>query len=140
MASLQERLLDKISPEPNSGCWLWTASLDGKGYPQIQVGTRAAPKVKRGHRLVYEMYRGPIPEGLQLDHLCRVPSCVNPDLLEPVTCAENLRRGNHRRPGTHCHKGHAWSDGHLYISPKGKRHCAICAKDRSRRWARNRRA
>jgi hypothetical protein len=75
------------------GCWLWTASTDPKGYAQFDFRTRNT----RGHRFVYEALVGRIPEGLDLDHLCRVRRCVNPAHLEPVTRAENLRRGYKHR-------------------------------------------
>jgi len=73
-----------------SGCWLWTASLNAGGYGQFasgSIGTRLA------HRWRWEMENGPVPEGLELDHLCRVRHCVNPAHLEPVTRRENLLRG-----------------------------------------------
>ena len=82
--------LSKVSPEPTSGCWLWTGGLEEKGYAVLckpnWKGHRAA------HRFSYETFVGPIPDGLQIDHKCRVRSCVNPDHLEPVTSAENNRR------------------------------------------------
>lgn len=71
--------------DPQTGCWLWQYSVSPQGY--ARWGKTYA------HRRVYEQLRGPIPAGLSLDHLCRVPRCVNPDHLEPVTHAENVRRG-----------------------------------------------
>lgn len=73
------------------GCWIWQGPDNGQGY-----GTLRLPGVRKksyAHRVSYEMLVGPIPEGLYLDHLCRNPPCVNPDHLEPVTHAENVRRG-----------------------------------------------
>src|SRR5688572_16860021 len=72
------------------GCWLWTASRILSGYGQV----RFEGKNQRAHRVAYALVKGPIPEGLVLDHLCRVKHCVNPDHLEAVTQAENLRRGD----------------------------------------------
>lgn len=89
----RERIYQKIIPEPNSGCWLWMGSSWGKGYGNCRVRENGASKVKIAHRVVFEMERGPIPEGKHLDHLCRNPACVNPDHLEPVTLHENLFRG-----------------------------------------------
>lgn len=76
-----------------NGCWIWQRSLNRAGYgawPRRRDSSLA-------HRRMYELHVGPIPEGLHLDHLCRVPSCVNPEHLEPVTNAENSRRGNRTR-------------------------------------------
>lgn len=125
---------DKIMPEPNSGCWLWVGPRIG-GYGAVQVDG----KTKRAHRLVYEAERGPIPQGLVLDHLCRTPACVNPDHLEPVTFAENIRRGvgftaiNHRKLG--CPKGHLYD----YTDIRGGRVCLTCARESKRAWAARRR-
>lgn len=76
-----------------TGCWVWQRAIDRRGYGVIKDGKR----LKRAHRVMYERHRGPIPEGLELDHLCVNPPCVNPDHLEPVTRAENLRRMRERR-------------------------------------------
>lgn len=69
-------------------CWPWTGRRDRKGYGEVYHDGRKA----RAHRVVFESMRGPIPEGMQLDHLCRNKGCVNPAHLEPVTNAENCRR------------------------------------------------
>ena len=135
-----ERLLSHISPEPNSGCWLWIASLDTKGYGQINIGTGGKPKMARSHREMYLSMIGPIPEGLELDHLCRVRCCVNPAHLEPVTHEENYRRGLGGRNGgiamgkikrarTHCPRGHSFADGNeMFQNGRGKRwrYCRSC--------------
>jgi DNA-binding XRE family transcriptional regulator len=81
------RLFTKIQFSRN-GCWLWTGTDDGNGYGLLSV----YDKLARAHRAVYQELVGPIPEGLELDHLCRNPSCVNPAHLEPVTAQENIRR------------------------------------------------
>ena len=130
-------LEDKYIPEPNSGCWLWTSSLDRHGYGQINIkGTS-----KRAHRIVYERLVGPIPAGLVLDHTCRVRSCVNPDHLEPITVSENLRRGispsAHAARQTHCIHGHEFSaeNTRLYTHIKGGtiRICRSCERTRQQR-------
>lgn len=75
--------------EKTDGCWLWTGHMQNAGYGFISI----KGKQYLVHRFMYERYNGAIPEGLVLDHLCRVTTCVNPDHLEPVTTAENVRRG-----------------------------------------------
>lgn len=78
--------------EPNSGCWLWTRSLNNKGYGKLSgIGNG---RWMLAHRFGYEQLHGPIPVGLVLDHKCRTPSCVNPDHLEAVTQRVNSRRGS----------------------------------------------
>lgn len=75
-------------------CWLWTGSLTWDGYGLFRENNRRTG----AHRFAYEYHVGPIPAGLQLDHLCRVRNCVNPDHLEPVTASENTRRAYAARP------------------------------------------
>ena len=111
-------------------CWLWRGTLNRKGYAQWRV--------KKGqayvHRWAYERWVGPISEGLQLDHLCRVRNCVNPAHLEPVTPWENT----HRSPGltnatkTHCAQGHAYVPENISMQ-RGKRVCKECQRQRSRK-------
>ncbi len=95
MSTEAARFWDKVAFEPNTGCWLWAAYADRKGYGQFSAGSRADGTYRKvfAHRWAYEHEVGPIPEGLTIDHLCRVPLCVNPGHLEPVTNRENTRRG-----------------------------------------------
>lgn len=88
-----ERFLAKIEVQGAApgGCWLWTGARAGTGYAYMQRGRRGEGLV-RAHRWSYEHFVGPIPEGLDLDHLCRVRHCVAPHHLEPVTRSENLYR------------------------------------------------
>jgi len=85
-----DRLMARVTFEPNTGCWLWLGSLKSTGY-----GTAVSPASghrKQAHRRIYELIIGSLDEHLVLDHLCRVRACVNPDHLEPVTQLENMRR------------------------------------------------
>ena len=89
----EQRFFNKVAPEPNSGCWLWTGSCIEDGYGQFWFeGTNV-----RAHRWAYEFLVEPIPEGLQIDHLCRIRSCVNPSHMEVVTHQINLLRGHGTR-------------------------------------------
>ena len=122
-----ERITRNITVEPD-GCWLWTKCCDRKGYGRVQLGGL----LLYAHRLSYEVFEGPIPEGLHLDHLCRVRHCVNPDHLEPVTCAENIRRSPiHHGAKTHCPAGHPYDEANTRRY-RGRRFCITCNKERCR--------
>jgi len=119
-------------------CWTWLGPLGETGYP---YGTHEG-RVRRMHRVVYELLVGPIPDGLQLDHLCRNRSCVNPEHLEPVTGRENKLRGDtvnaRNAHKTHCDHGHLLSGRNVAVY-QGKRQCRACDARRKReRYARER--
>lgn len=127
-----ERFLSYTEPEPNSGCWLWSGATTGE-YGTLWANGR----YYGAHRLAYEMFIGPIPDGLHIDHLCRVRYCVNPDHLEPVTMRENNLRGvgapaqNARK--TRCLKGHAFDAVNTHVRPgDGGRECRQCKRERQR--------
>lgn len=84
--SLRDRFEDKIAYEPTSGCWLWAGSLSHNGYPHLAT---EGDKPVRAHRLSYEMYRGPIPDGMMVMHHCDTRQCVNPDHLTVGVAADN---------------------------------------------------
>lgn len=127
-----------------SGCWLWTGNQNGRGYGYLYVrGSHAAGQERRrvSHRVVYEILIGDVPEGLELDHLCRVRLCCNPSHLEPVTRAENVRRGDApdavRRlyaAQTHCVNGHEFTPANTRQRPTGGRACRQCGRDRRAAW------
>lgn len=122
------------------GCWLWTGAINRDGYGQ--VFDRAIRKNRGAHRLVYELLRGQIPEGLELDHLCRVRSCVNPDHLQPVSHQVNTLRGETLVAAyagrTHCKNGHAYTKENLCNTSAGYRRCLTCARSRNREAYRKR--
>lgn len=140
--TLEERLwskVDKAGPipaeRPDLGrCWVWTASLNSMGYGQLMVveapGRR---RPNRAHRLAYELTVGPIPEGLELDHLCCNKRCVNPAHLEPVTHAENVRRAVANDET--CRNGHPRTEANTYRwgGRNGHRTCRICSAEGQRR-------
>lgn len=126
--SAVERFYDFVTPEPNSGCWLWLGACS-RGYGYFS----SKGKNILAHRFSYEEFVGQIPEGLQLDHLCRVRCCVNPAHLEAVTSKENFHRGisssvtrSRHKKITHCPRGHAYEGGNLYVSKVGGRVCRKC--------------
>lgn len=120
------RLMAKVEKRPD-GCWIWTGSTGGDGrYGRIHFEGRNRP----AHRVAYILLVGPVSEDDVLDHLCRVTLCVNPTHLEPVTQAENIRRGdappalNARK--THCKRGHEFTPENTYAARSGGRGCRAC--------------
>lgn len=136
--SLKQRILLSITEDP-SGCWLWAKRINQNGYGQLMVRDHGGAKQRsRGaHRVSYEQFVGPIPEGLELDHLCRVRKCVNPAHLEPVTHQENLRRSPlhpaRQRPDGQCSNGHVLAEVGIHKAGTGTT-CAQCSRDRTRRF------
>ena len=128
-----KRFWDKV--DRTAGCWNWLGSAVKTGYGQIWYQGRLV----LAHRFAYELLRGPIPKGFEIDHLCHNKSCVNPIHLEVVTRSENVRRGwkvnippNSRK--THCLRGHALTPDNIY-DEHGKRKCRQCRvlRDRERK-------
>jgi hypothetical protein len=126
------RFMAKVSVVPITGCWLWLGALNEGNY-SVFYGKHAGEKFVSGHRYAYAALVGPIGHGLTLDHLCRNTWCVNPAHLEPVTIAENLRRGsappaiNGRR--TVCKNGHAFT--HQLAK---RRKCGVCMREYKRQF------
>lgn len=128
--------VDKFGPVPEfrpdlGRCWMWTA-YTRTGYGQIGLRNANGEHERYdAHRVAYEDARGRIPTGMQLDHLCRVPGCVNPSHLEPVPQPENIWRGKKRDLYTHCPKGHEMTESNTYRIPStGGRMCQQCRRDR----------
>lgn len=116
-------------------CWIYTGNRTSEGYGHISYQNKVQPV----HRLAYETTVGPIPEGMHLDHLCRRPPCFNPAHLEPVTCRENLMRGEtaaaRYAARTHCDKGHPFDVANTYMRADGNgRHCRTCQREYMRIW------
>jgi hypothetical protein len=153
-ASNIERIEFYARPAPN-GCWLWSGQIDVGRYGVVRA---ADGKVHKAHRVAYEAYVGPIPDGLTIDHTCHSTDtkcaggptcmhrrCVNPAHLEPVTMRVNALRGNttaaKHAAKTHCPQGHEYTPENTYSSPKrGERDCRKCRRVHGREWARRNRA
>jgi hypothetical protein len=130
--SLSQRIQAKYFVDP-SGCWTWTGAKGATGYGVVTVNADVGAIV--AHRAVYLLHRGPIPPGRELDHLCRNRSCVNPEHLEPVTHAENGRRGlkgDLRPPVYECPAGHDYAITGI-MNGQGYRICRECKAERQRR-------
>lgn len=120
-------------------CWLYAGNITDVGYGRLQLPTGRYLV----HRLTYEQFVDKIPEGFDIDHLCRIRSCVNPEHLEAVTRKENILRGeglaavNARK--THCSKGHPYTGHNLYYVVQSndglrRRKCRICYNEHSRSY------
>lgn len=135
------RKVNKGGPVPDfrpdlGPCWLWLGAMTKGGYGKVGKPTRLT------HRVAYELVVGPIPEGLQIDHLCRVRSCQNPAHMEPVTAHENQRRSRSvsglNMAKTHCDAGHELSGDNLFVYPEdsaraGRRACRACINRNARK-------
>lgn len=123
---LIERMWRHIERQPD-GCWQWTGAVRSNGYGIVSI-TRSS--VASTHRTMYELIVEPIPDGLQLDHLCRNRACCNPAHLEPVTPLVNVRRGRGNVIKTHCPQGHPYEGENLY-EYGGRRYCRACKRERN---------
>ena len=139
-----ERFEIRWMPVPFSGCWIWLGDI-------FQCGGHGAFRINgkrryKAHRAAWELYRGQIPEGLQVNHKCDVPSCVNPDHLYLGTQAQNnedcRKRGRFRHcpPPTHCPHGHEYTPENSLRPPKGHLRCRACSKVSAQRHRAKRRA
>jgi hypothetical protein len=131
----QVRFWSKV--EKTEGCWIWKGGLFINGYGRFYPTGGHHPQNVRAHRYAYQLFNGPIPEGLQIDHLCRNRRCVKPSQMEAVTQKTNLLRGtgitaeNARK--TTCHKGHPLTGDNLILRKHGWRWCKTCYDEAQQR-------
>lgn len=132
--SEESRFLLRIEACRTDGCWIWDRSLQGDGYGYFH---RTNGGSTYAHIVSWERVNGPVPEGMELDHLCREPRCFNPEHLEAVSHQVNVLRGvgvaARRATQTHCVAGHEFTEENTYIL-SGYRNCRTCHKRRSREW------
>jgi len=121
-AGVKQQFYERVL-KAQDGHWYWTLSLNHQGYGRCFLANTGNSDF--AHRIAYELEHGPIPDGLEIDHLCRIRSCVNPTHLEPVTHRENLMRGE-RQQVEACPKGHPYSGENLAYRKDGWRRCRTC--------------
>lgn len=128
--SVADRYHSRYDIDPVTECWVWNKGRFSSGYGALYVGSNNKP----AHRIGYELLIGPIPEGLELDHLCRNRPCVNPWHMEAVTHEENVRRGEAFNAIANfnnvCVRGHQLTDWNVYVKRDGRRQCKACHKAR----------
>ncbi len=123
--SLHYRFLVKIEKQPGpDGCWLWTARVNDDGYGEF----RAFAKNVKAHFYSFVIYKGPVPQGLEIDHECKRRNCVNPRHLRAIPHAKNVIRGeeHYKRQQTHCQRGHEFTAANTGYN-REKRYCRACS-------------
>lgn len=126
-----ERFMKFVEVQPD-GCWKWTGHIDSEGYGRFKLNGRW----RLAHCVSHEIHKGNVPDGLEIDHVCRHRWCVNPDCLEAVTHAENMRRGvanavpssMARMAKTICKQGHALTPDNIYWTKERHRKCRACRR------------
>ena len=127
----RERFWAKV--DRSGDCWEWRSAFYSNGYGSFWLNGRS----RLAHRVAYELTVGPIPEGLQLDHVCRNTSCVNPGHLRAVTARVNTLRNSSpsaiNAAKSACLRGHEFTVANTYVDRRGSRHCRTCRADRRKK-------
>lgn len=130
---MTEKLLSNRRIEP-TGCWVWTGPLTTHGYGATNFQRRQV----KAHQAAFRIWKGEVPAGMCIDHLCRNRACFNPDHLECVTVRENTLRGVGpsavAATVTHCPSGHEYTEPNTYVSRKGQRVCRVCRATQNREY------
>ena len=140
LTKTDEFLWARIEPEPMSGCWIWIGDRSRYGYGRLTWQKNKRRTYRHVHQLFYQAFRDPVPDGLELDHLCRLPACCNPWHLQAVTHQENVLRGNSCAAkdsrATHCPQGHPYDTVNTLRRKNGARICRTCSRCRCRDYYR----
>lgn len=136
---LRARITERVDIEDRghgTPCWISNRAAHSNGYTKLgHLG-----RTWLTHRFAYTVFVGPIPERMQIDHLCKVRACCNPAHLEPVTCRENLLRGDTLTAAevamTGCIHGHDFTSENTRTTSSGKRACRTCDAERARQYRR----
>lgn len=133
--------------EFTDSCWNWLACRNQDGYGAFGIGSRAdgTRRIIGAHRWAYEFAIGPIPDGMEIDHICHTRYCVRPDHLQVVTPVMNKKLaefdhlGQWQKSKTHCPSGHPYDEANTHIGTKGERKCRTCNRLRAIKWRANQR-
>lgn len=134
--TLYERFIRKVRVNRRTGCWEWTASINVKtGYGQFMTRVDGKSVLRTAHSMSYELHVGPIPDGHEIDHVCRNRKCCNPSPrhLQAVPHRVNWERGSSPSARYYlkakCRNGHQYVDSNIYWTKNGRRVCRKCREE-----------
>lgn len=133
----RQAMMDRVEIRPN-GCWRWKLGVDKDGYAVWDTPRQSKYKeqfggTNRAGRIMYILTKGEIQKGLELDHICNIRRCINPDHLQPLTRQENQSFAiSYGSTKTECKNGHEFTEDNTYIPKDGERCCRTCNRERQR--------